>query len=331
MNILLSSILSLLLLFYIPGTHIGAIHLPNNTMILPSQGWWDAPIIDNWGQYPDPEGPFAKPDLNILLPANYPIVAPLPGKITGINAPDGSVPFFGATITVRMDKPINTVAVSYSFLHLQRIQPGLQVGMHINAGQVLAYGGAGQTAGVSKAAVGFALYPGDNYGFGPEWVQYIQRPSHTIDPRLDPHPLYNSIKNGSIGIDFAQNFSTFPVGLNSAPSSNQGLLNKVSVAFKPNESVAAFFTGIDEIVQVVNPVPTSTDVDQLDILGATFPNPISWVADLLFNLFIVDGPAVLIRSILIIVGVLICYRVISSAIGVSIAKGASTSGPGISI
>lgn len=312
-------------------TPMGVHSMANSAMTLPAQGWWDAPIIDNWGQYPDPQGPFPKPDLNILTPANYPFVAILPGVVSGINfAPGSSVspdnpsvsPAFGAVITVKMDKPINQIATHYVYLHLQRIQPGITIGMHVQPGQVLGYGGGGQTLGSAPAAPGFALYAGDHYGFGPEWLNYVQRPNHTIDPRLDPRPLYNSLKTGNIGLDFAQNFSTFPTSLDSAPSqsSNTGLLNKVTVAFKPNESVAQFFTGIDEILQVINPVPQSDDVDQINILGSSFPNPISWTSDLLFNFFVVDLPAVIIRSIIIIVGTFICYKVISTSIGLNISR-----------
>lgn len=147
--------------------------------------WWQYPEINNFGSYPDPEGAFPKPDVNIIAPAGTKFTAPLSGVVSGI---DTTSPF-GDVVTVNLDSPINDSATHYAFLHLSSIAPGLQVGEHINAGDLLGIGGGNQST--SGADPGFALTSSDQYGFGAGWYNNVQ--GSWINPKLDPTTLLNSL------------------------------------------------------------------------------------------------------------------------------------------
>ncbi len=134
--------------------------------------WYTYPRIDNYGA-PDPYGGFPKPDSNILVPENTPITSPLAGVVSGINAPDGFLPAWGAVVTIKLAVPYNSIADHIAFLHLTSITPGLHVGSPISAGQQIGVGGSGPNAlGAQKAALGFAFYHDAYYGYGPTWAQY---------------------------------------------------------------------------------------------------------------------------------------------------------------
>lgn len=145
--------------------------------------WWTFPMIDLFGQAPDPEGPFPKPDVNISAPAGTLFTAPLPGTVSGIdfNSP------FGDVITINLDNPINGSATHYAFLHLSNIAP-LNVGQHVTAGEVLGVGGGGQSK--SGASPGFAFTPSSMYGFGSGWANNVHNVGSKggawINPQLDP-------------------------------------------------------------------------------------------------------------------------------------------------
>jgi len=85
-----------------------------------SQPWYEYPRIDDYGS-PDPDGPFPKPDSNILVPDGVPITALASGVVSGINAPDGSHPAFGQVVTVKLDTPLNPIADHMAYLHLNQI------------------------------------------------------------------------------------------------------------------------------------------------------------------------------------------------------------------
>src|SRR5258708_5727577 len=145
--------------------------------------WYSYPRIDNYGA-PDPFGGFPKPDSNILCPENTPITSPLAGIVSGINAPDGSLPAWGAVVTIKLLVPYNPIADHIAFLHLSSITPGLKIGSSVSVGQVIGVGGSGpHAAGTQKAALGFAFYHGDFYGYGPTWAQYDGK------PELNPVPF----------------------------------------------------------------------------------------------------------------------------------------------
>lgn len=153
--------------------------------------WYMYPRIDQYGG-PEPYGNFPKPDSNILVPEGTSITSPLSGVVSGINAPDGSMPNWGAVVTIKLSIPYNPIADHIAFLHLTSIAPGLKVGSPISVGQQIGIGGSGGATptGTQPAALGFAFYHGDYYGYGPTWSQYVG------SSQLNPVPFLDSLKNG---------------------------------------------------------------------------------------------------------------------------------------
>lgn len=148
------------------------------------KAWYEYPRIDAYGS-PDPFGGFPKPDSNIQVPDGYAITALLPGTVTGINAPDGSMPAWGAVVTIKLDTPINSIATHTAYLHLASIAPGITKGAHVAAGDLVGYSGGSRAAGTQKVPVGFALYAGDYYGYGPEWSKYLGNAALNMTSLLD--------------------------------------------------------------------------------------------------------------------------------------------------
>jgi hypothetical protein len=272
-----------------------------------AHAWWHANNINNWGQYPDPQGNYPKPDINFILPANTPLPAILPGTVSGINSPSGQIPSYGAVVTVKLDTPINDIATHYAYLHLTRVQDGLRVGQHVNIGDNLGYAGGNITAGSAPAAMGFALYPGDYYGFGSYWTQYIQTKNNVPDQRLNPTALINDITGGKT-TDYLSNNGPASVGGNGL----SGLIQKpVQPLLQPSDSVQQTLTHIDIAMQLINPVPQGSYSIQ-DIP--------TWIGDFFTNLG-TDTMAFLFRSLIVAIGVYICFGVINTSL-----KGSLTGG-----
>lgn len=293
---------------------IGSIgQLPNNvglSALNQIQGWWDASAINNWGSFPDPQGNFPKPDINFILPANTPIAAILPGVVSGVNQPPNKgLPFppFGAVVTVKLDTPINDLANHYALLHLQRVT--VSVGQRVKIGDVLGYGGGNQTQGSAPAAVGFALYPGDYYGYGPEWDKYIQTPNHVPDARLNPTELINDITGGNGGKYLSNNL----INLDSSGSGSGITLNKtVYPLFNPSGNISQLFGLIDDYMNIQNPIP---DQGQYNI--TQWPDWLGYF----FQTLIWDSQAIIFRGAIIAIGLYLCFTVINTAMKGSISFG----------
>ena len=146
-----------------------------------SQPWYKYPRIDDYASYPDPDGPFPKPDSNILVPDGVPITALASGVVSGINAPDGSQPGFGQVVTVKLDTPLNPIADHMAYLHLNQIS--------CSQGQQVTFGTPVGVAGPNpqNAGTGFALYHDAYYEFGSTWAQYVG------SPELNPVRFLNSL------------------------------------------------------------------------------------------------------------------------------------------
>lgn len=168
--------------------------------------WWTFPRIDNYGA-PDPFGGFPKPDSNIQLPDGYPVTALLSGTVSGINSPTGAVPDWGAVVTIKLDNAINPIATHSAYLHLAGVAPGVALGSHINVGDLIGYSGGSLAAGTQKVPLGFALYNGDYYGFGPTWAQFLGSPA------LNMTPLLNAASGGQLGAIQQGNFASFSTGV----------------------------------------------------------------------------------------------------------------------
>lgn len=224
--------------------------------------WYTYPRIDQYGT-PDPFGGFPKPDSNIQVPDNYPITALLGGTVTGINSPSGSIPAWGAVVTIKLDSPLNPIATHTAYLHLASIAPGLAVGSHVSAGDLIGYSGGKSAAGSQKVPLGFALYHGPFYGFGPEWSQYLGSPS------LNMTALLTAAAKGTLnvpgGTDGAGGSAPISgggiIGLDaifSWISSLQGLWNWLSNPVRLLKVVTGILLILGSIVLLVTPGDTLT-------------------------------------------------------------------------
>lgn len=277
--------------------------------ITPSQNgigqpaWYTFPRIDNYGGK-EPYGNFPKPDSNILCPAGYPITALLPGVVSGINAPDGTIPDWGAVVTIRLDVPYNPIATHTAYLHLANVAQGLRVGQHVESGQLIGYNGGIEAAGAQKADVGFALYNGDYYGYGSSWSQYVGSAS------LNPVPLLNQ---------FAQTGGTTNYSSSQGSQGQSGWipgLARVAAVFQANGDVASTLMAMDTALALTNPfnVDLST-IPDITIVGQDtgLKNPLDYWIQVAVNIQ-QDSAAMWGRIIFALLGGMILYKVASAFI-----------------
>lgn len=154
-----------------------------------STPWYLDPTINNWGSFPDPEGLFAKPDINILAPAGTQFTAPFAGTITGVDTTSS----YGDVVTVAFANPPNSVATHYEFEHLTSIGNDY-IGEPVSVGQILGIGGGGQSK--SGADPGFGLTDQAVYGTGS--VNEPFSSNGYINQLLNPTGLLDSLKSGTL-------------------------------------------------------------------------------------------------------------------------------------
>lgn len=146
-----------------------------------SKPWYTYPRIDNFGQYPDPVGLYAKPDSNIDCPAGTPITALASGIVTGgRRQPWGPLAW---SITIKLDEPLNVVATHMAYNYVE--SPRVSVGQRVSQGEILAE--AGNPYGVGTA---FALCDSDLYGTPTVNSPFTGR---YINPLLNPVPFLDSL------------------------------------------------------------------------------------------------------------------------------------------
>ncbi len=149
--------------------------------------WYEYPRIDNFGQR-DPQGPYWKPDSNILTPPGYPVTALLAGQVTSVQRTG-----WGQTVvTIKLARPLNRLATHIFYEHMH--SSTVHVGQRVAAGDLI--GHANLTG--EGANLGFGLYSGDIYGSGPAWatLQDDLRPGGA--GLLNPVPLLNAAKYGTL-------------------------------------------------------------------------------------------------------------------------------------
>ena len=134
-----------------------------------------------YGSYPDPVGPYPKPDVNVCVPGGLPITALLPGTVTSVTYPSWSPG--QPSVTIKLDSPINNLATHTAYNYLGSAT--VQAGMHINAGQTVGYA---KGTGICTA---FALTADDVYGDG-TFMQYAG------NPLLNPMGVLNAAINGTL-------------------------------------------------------------------------------------------------------------------------------------
>lgn len=272
---------------------------------IPKDGWWTYPRIDNYGAFPDPQGNFKKPDSNVLVPYGYPVVTPVAGVISGINAPDGSIPSWGAVVTIKLDQPINSLATHLAFLHLADVT--VRLGQKVQPGDLVAHAGDGNhAAGSSPASLGVALTPGNYYGF--DGFQY----NANADPQLNPVPFIESVKSNS---PFLLNYNQSGIpGVTGANTSFIGSLTETlqnvgtKVKILPDADVVVVFDTLDiytELISFKDIVPVS---DYSNILTLT-ADIIGWIA--------IEMTVIIVRVMFIFIGAYVCFRVIDNLINIS--------------
>ena len=75
--------------------------------------WYTFSWLQNFGTI-DPQGNYYKPDVNVQAPGYAPITALLPGTVTSVQ----NTSFGQTTITVKLDKAINSLASHTFYEHL---------------------------------------------------------------------------------------------------------------------------------------------------------------------------------------------------------------------
>lgn len=259
--------------------------------ILPTDGWWNYPRIDNYGGV-DPQGNFKKPDSNILVPHGYPVASIEPGTVSGINTPNSNaIPSFGAVVTIKLDNPVNSLATHLAFLHLADVT--VREGQRVMVGDVIGHAGdAGSAAGSAPASLGVALTPSDYYGFGSGWSYNAK-----ADPQLNPVPLIESVANGT------------PINTNSTNVNNTALnipvVQRVQQSFSltPTEDVIAVFTFIDQVTTLGNPFTVLENE----------PNPLNWLPELLVE-FGIDFAVIFIQGAFLLLGLYMCFKAVNGMI-----------------
>jgi hypothetical protein len=140
--------------------------------------WYEYPRIDNYGFYPDPFGPYAKPDSNIECGAGIDVTSLASGVISGVvHSPNWGI---GTdSVTIRLDKPINAIAthMAYNF-----ITASAKVGDKVVAGTII-----GKSTDTFGFGLAFALTADEEYGDG-TFAKY------NGDKRLDPVPVLEAAK-----------------------------------------------------------------------------------------------------------------------------------------
>lgn len=277
-------------------------HIPiiaTTSIMLPSNGWWNFNRYDHLGE-PDKYGGFPKPDTNILTPDNYPVANILNGVVSGINSPNGSIPDYGAVVTIKLDKALNSLATHIAFLHLADVT--VRLGQRVQVGDIIGHAGGNAAAGSQKAALGFALYHGNYYGYdGWEYMTY-----DNVTNKLNPVPLLDSIASGDQLSDFNLN-SSFSLGNTSSVIKEFVKNTKEMINLTPNSDVVEVLVYIDNLLSIRNPFEVT----------AKDNNPFSWMGDLLYITFVTDLTALLIRAGIFALGGYMLFKVVDASLSIT--------------
>ena len=268
--------------------------------------WYKYPYTNDYAVAPDPYGSYPKPDINIQCPDGTPITNLLAGTVSGLNSADGSVPAWGACVTLRLDTPVNDVATHIAYLHLEPLPGFLSIGLHVPAGEVIGYSGGGSAQGLEKVPVGVALYNGDIYGYGPTWNLYVG------SAWLNPVPVLTQADNSGGGA-----------------TSVADTITSIASSITPDESVAQLLMGMDVALQILNPFTAASsqvsgDVSVFGIpipvqLPASISDPFQYIGDVAEGL-IQNFAAVFIRTLFIVFGVIVIVIIFQATFTTAVNK-----------
>lgn len=139
--------------------------------------WYEYNILSNYGFYPDPFGPYPKPDANIECPANIDVTSLANGIVTGVvDNPSWGVGTW--SVTIKLDTPVNDIATHEAYNFLSSVN--VSMGDRVQPGTII--GKSSDTYGFGLA---FALTNDDVYGTT-TFLKYAG------DTRLDPMPVLNA-------------------------------------------------------------------------------------------------------------------------------------------
>lgn len=161
--------------------------------------------------------------IDILDPPDTPITFLVGGTISDISNPVG----YGMRVTWKMDQSYRGIPYAYQ-IHLDAVNPGLSVGKHVNAGDLMGWsGGENSTAQLQGASNPTGTHtidsaymssgPHTEFGFsyGPVYGQGVGFSDIHAHPELNPMTFMDSVRAGNIdlsGGDFSLLSSSSNVG-----------------------------------------------------------------------------------------------------------------------
>jgi hypothetical protein len=257
-----------------------------------AQAWYQYPRIDNFGTQ-DPQGAYWKPDSNVQVPGLFPITALDPGFVTSLLHTD----FGQAVITIRLDKPYNSLAKYEFYEHLSRWNPSIKVGEHVDAGQLIGYNNP-----TGQVPLGFGFYSGPVYGSGPAWQELQNDLCKGCANKLNPVARLNAAAGGGE----TNNPNTFAANASNA-------VTKVTTFLQPGDTVGVVLGALDDLMVVNNPfaIPNPAKVS---IFGFdSIVDPILYTEDVANNIA-TDMVAIIWRIMFLMLGIFILYKVIGNFI-----------------
>jgi hypothetical protein len=266
------------------------------------QPWYTFNRIDNFGLI-DPQGPYWKPDSNILTPPGYPVTALLPGRITSVQRTD-----YGQTvITMRLNTPLNQLATHMFFEHMHNAV--VTTGQTVIPGSLLGYANLDGEG----ANLGVGLYTGDIYGIGQGWsiLQNDLKPSGA--GLLNPVKLLDAAKNGSL-----KNLPLLSTFGNSGGITTFSLADTSNKTHEILNNVPGFLGIVEALDNVEQFQPYQTpgiSNDPNNILNK-IPNPFTITSDSIqasLQFVVSNTVAFLIRALIVIIGVVIVIALVQNA------------------
>lgn len=261
--------------------------------------WYTYPRIDNFGAI-DPQGPYYKPDSNILTPPGYPVTALLPGVVTSVQRTQ-----WGQTVvTTRLSRPLNGLATHMFFEHMH--SSVVRTGQAIQSGTLLGYANLNGEG----ANLGVGLYSGDIYGSGVAWniLQNDLKPGGA--GLLNPTGLLNAAKGGSMDIPLVSNF---------------GISEDTTFTLASNKA-HAILTSVPGFLGIVEAIDAIEQFQPYQVPGISndpnnplskIPNPFTIAPDsiqAMLQFAVTNTVAFLVRALIVLVGLIIVIALVQNAV-----------------
>jgi hypothetical protein len=243
----------------------------------------------------------------------FPITALDPGIVTSLQHTD----FGQAVITIRLDKPYNTLAKYEFYEHLSRWDPSIKIGEHVDAGQLIGYNNP-----TGQVPLGFGFYSGPVYGSGPAWQELQNDLKPGGANKLNPVARLNAAAGGGE----TNNQNTFAANANNTA-------NTIKTFLSPGDSVGVVFGALDGLMEVHNPFNSGLAASpaKISIFGFdAIVDPILYVQDVADNVAL-DFTAIVWRFLFLILGIIILYKVTTNFIDVGALVGTASRAVGTAV